>query len=45
MTGVCTEETLKALNKTQLIDLFLKMQNHANSTVDLLMAETNKRSQ
>ena len=39
MTGVYTEDTLKALNKTQLIDLFLKMQDQTNSTIDSLMAE------
>ena len=39
MTGVCTEDTLKALNKTHLNDLFLKMQDHTNSTIDSLMAE------
>ena len=39
MTGVYTEHTLKALNKTQLIDLFLKMQDQTNSTIVSLMAE------
>ena len=39
MTGVYTEHTLKALNKTQLIDLFLKMQDQTNSTIDSLVAE------
>ena len=39
MTGVHTEDTLKALNKTQLIDLFLKMQDQTNSTIESLMAE------
>ena len=39
MTDVYTEETLKALNKTQLIDLFLKMLDQTNSTIDSLMAE------
>ena len=39
MTGVYTEDTLKALNKTQLIDLFLKMQDQTNSTIVSLMAE------
>ena len=38
-TSVYTENTLKALNKTQLIDLFLKMQDQTNSTVDSLMVE------
>ena len=39
MTGVYIEDTLKALNKTQLIDLFLKMQDQTNSTIVSLMAE------
>ena len=39
MTGAYTEDTLKALNKTQLIDLFLKMQDQTNSTIASLMAE------
>ena len=39
MTGVYTEDTLKALNKTQLIDLFLKMQDQTNYTIASLMAE------
>ena len=39
MTRVYTEDTLKALNKTQLIDLFLKMQDQTNSTIVFLMAE------
>ena len=39
MTGVYTEHTLKAFNKTHLIDLFLKMQDQTNSTIDSLMAE------
>ena len=39
MTGVYTEDTLKALNQTLLIDLFLKIQNQMNSTTDSLMAE------
>ena len=39
MTGVYTEDTLKALNKIQLIDLFLKMQDQTNSTTVSLMAE------
>ena len=36
MTVVYTEDTLKAFNKTQLINLFLKMQDPTNSTTDLL---------
>ena len=39
MTGVYTEDTSKPLNKPQLIDLFLKMQDQANSTLDSLMEE------
>ena len=39
MTGVYTKDTIKSLNKTQLIDLFLKMQDQANSTIDFLMVE------
>ena len=34
-----TEDALKALNKTQLIDLFLKIQDQTNSTMESLMAE------
>ena len=44
MTGVCTEDTLKALNKTQLIDLFLKMQDQTNSAIVSLMAEMKELS-
>ena len=39
MNAVYNEDTLKALNKTQLIDLFLKMQDQTNSTIDSLMTE------
>ena len=39
MTGVSTKDILKALNKTQLIDLFLKIQYQMNSTIDSLIAE------
>ena len=39
MTGIYTEEILTALDKAQLIDLFLKMQDQTNSTIDSLMAE------
>ena len=38
MTGVYTEDTLKALNKTQLIDLFVEMQDQTNSTIFYLIA-------
>ena len=34
-----TEATLKALIKTQLIDLFLKMQDQTKCTIDSLMVE------
>ena len=44
MTGVYTEDTLKALNKTQLIDLFLKMQDQTNCTIVSLMAEMKELS-
>ena len=39
MTGAYTEDTLKALNKTQLTDLFLKMQDQTNSTIDSFMVK------
>ena len=39
MTGVYTKDTLKAFNKTQLTDLFLKTQDQTNSTIVSLMAE------
>ena len=39
MTGVYTQGTLKALNRTQFIDLFLKMQDQTNSTIDSLIVE------
>ena len=39
MTDVYTEDTLKALNKIQLVNLFLKMQDQTNSTINSLMAE------
>ena len=32
VTDVYTEDTLKSLNKPQVIDLFLKMQEHTNRT-------------
>ena len=38
MTGVYTEDTLKALNKTQLIDLSVEMQDQTNSTIFSLIA-------
>ena len=39
MTGVYTGDSPKALNKTQVIDLFLKVQDQTNSTIDSFMAE------
>ena len=39
MTGVYTEDILKALNKPQLIALFLKMQDQASSTIVSLIAD------
>ena len=39
MAGVYTEETLRALNKNQIIDLFLKTQEQANTTIASLTAE------
>ena len=39
MSGVYTTETLRALNKNQIIDLFLKTQEQANKTIASLTAE------
>ena len=39
MAGVYTEETLRALNKNQIIDLFNKTQEQANTTIASLTAE------
>ena len=39
MSGVYTEQTLRALNKNQIFDLFLKTQEKANTTIALLTAE------
>ena len=36
MTGVYIEETFKSLAKPRIIDLFLKMQKHTNSTISKL---------
>ena len=36
---ILCEDTLKALNKIQLINLFLKMQDQTNFTIDSLMVE------
>ena len=39
MAGVYTEETLRALNKNQIIDLFLKTQEQTNTTIASMTAE------
>ena len=39
MAGVYTEETLRALNKSQIIDFFLKTQGQMNTTIASLTAE------
>ena len=39
MAWVYTEETLRAVNKTQVIDLFLKTQEQTNTTIASLTAE------
>ena len=39
MAGVHTEETLRALNKNQIIDLFLQTKEQTNSTIASLIAE------
>ena len=39
MTGVYTEETFKSLTKPHIINLFLKMQKHTNSTISKLTDE------
>ena len=39
MTGAYTEHTLKALAKTHIIDLFLKIQEHTISTIPKLTKE------
>ena len=39
MAGVYTEKTLRALNKNQIIDLFLKAQEQTNTTIASLTAE------
>ena len=41
MSGVYTKETLRTLNKNQIIDLFLKTQEQANTTIALLTVELN----
>ena len=39
IAGVYTEETLRALNKDQIIDLFLKTHKQANTIITSLAAE------
>ena len=39
MAGGVTQETLTALNKNQIIDLFLKTQEQTNTTIASLTAE------
>ena len=39
MAWAYTEETLRALNKTQIIDLFLKTKEQTNTTIASLTAE------
>ena len=39
MTSAYTEETLWALNKNQIIDLFLKVQEQPNTTIASLTVE------
>ena len=39
MAGVYTEETLRALNKNHIIDLFLKTQEQTNTAIASLTAE------
>ena len=39
MAGVYTEETRITLNKEQIIDLFLKMQEQTNAAIASLTAE------
>ena len=34
-----TEDTLRALNKTQLIELFLKLQEHTKGIINSLIEE------
>ena len=39
MTAIYTKDTLRALNKTQLIELFLKSQEHTNWIINSLTEE------
>ena len=40
MTAIYTEDTLRALNKIQLIELFLKSQEHTKGIINSLTEET-----
>ena len=40
MTELYTEETLRALNKNQIIDIFLKTQEQTSTTIASPTAET-----
>ena len=42
MAGGITEETLRALNKNQIIDLFLKTQEQTNTTIASITAEVKR---
>ena len=39
MSGVYTQDTLKALSKAQSIDFFVKMKDQTNSTIDYSRCE------
>ena len=39
MTAIYTEDTLRALNKTQLVELFLKSQEHTTGIINSLTEE------
>ena len=39
MTAIYTEDTLRALNKTQLTELFLKSQEHTKGIINSLTEE------
>ena len=39
MAAIYTEDTLRALNKTQLIELFLKSQEHTKGIINSLTEE------
>ena len=42
MTALYTEDTLRALNKTQLIELFLKLQEHTKGIINSILTEEMK---